>query len=159
MPPPQIVKVVTPERERLDACMVFPSMPAVMKLNKLGTFSMGQLGQSKSAIADFMRSSMKKARETNENYEEGLLKLVRTLPTVRMIFSSGSWLWRFGGSGQGGSSRKRPVVCTNRVPTVICNAAAAARLCLLTSVKTSSSAGRILLLPSFVDTRTDMVRP
>ena len=26
---------------------------------------------------------MKKARETNENYEEGLLKLVRTLPTVR----------------------------------------------------------------------------
>jgi len=25
---------------------------------------------------------MKKARETNENYEEGLLKLVRTLPTV-----------------------------------------------------------------------------
>ena len=63
--------------------MVFPSMPAVMKLNKLGTFSMSQLGQSKSAIADFMRSSMKKARETNENYEEGLLKLVRTLPTVR----------------------------------------------------------------------------
>ena len=76
--------VVKPERERLDACMVFPSMPAVMKLNKLGTFSMAQLGQSKSAIAEFMRSSMKKARETNENYEEGLLKLVRTLPTVRM---------------------------------------------------------------------------
>ena len=83
-PPVQIVDVVKPERERLDACMVFPSMPAVMKLNKLGTFSMDQLGQSKSAIAQFMRSSMKKARETNENYEEGLLKLVRTLPTVRL---------------------------------------------------------------------------
>ena len=44
--------------------------------------------QSKSAIAEFMRSSMKKARETNENYEEGLLKLVRTLPTV----GRGLWL-------------------------------------------------------------------
>lgn len=74
---------MAPERERLDAVLVFPSMPAVMKLNKLGTFSMEQLGQSKSAIADFMRSSMKKARETNDNYEEGLLKLVRTLPNVR----------------------------------------------------------------------------
>ena len=39
------MEVVSPERERLDACMVFPSMPAVMKLNKLGTFSMSQLGQ------------------------------------------------------------------------------------------------------------------
>ena len=67
----------------MDAVLVFPSMPAVMKLNKLGTFSMEQLGQSKSAIGDFMKSSMKKARETNDNYEEGLLKLVRTLPNVR----------------------------------------------------------------------------
>ena len=66
----------------MDAVLVFPSMPAVMKLNKLGTFSMEQLGQSKNALADFMRSSMKKARETNDNYEEGLLKLVRTLPNV-----------------------------------------------------------------------------
>ncbi len=45
LPRPQIVEVVSPERERLDACMVFPSMPAVMKMNKLGTFSMSQLGQ------------------------------------------------------------------------------------------------------------------
>ena len=30
-------------------------MPAVMRLNKLGTFSMAQLGQSKSAIASFMK--------------------------------------------------------------------------------------------------------
>ena len=43
----QILAVVQPQRERLDACLVFPSMPAVMRLNKLGTFSMAQLGQSK----------------------------------------------------------------------------------------------------------------
>ena len=65
-------------RERLDACVIFPSMPAVMKLNKLGTFSMAQLGQSKSMIGEFIKS----ARQNNDNFEEGLLKLVRTLPKV-----------------------------------------------------------------------------
>lgn len=62
----------------MDACLVFPSMPAVMRLNKLGTFSMAQLGQSKSPFAEFMRS----ARKNSDNFEENLLKLVRTLPTV-----------------------------------------------------------------------------
>jgi magnesium chelatase subunit H len=52
-------------------------MPAVMRLNKLGTFSMAQLGQSKSAIASFM----KKKKESG-GFEEGMLKLVRTLPKV-----------------------------------------------------------------------------
>jgi magnesium chelatase subunit H len=51
----QIVAAVQPVRETLDACVVFPSMPAVMKLNKLGTFSMAQLGQSKSIIGDFIK--------------------------------------------------------------------------------------------------------
>lgn len=74
----KIVEAVAPQRERLDACVVFPSMPAVMKLNKLGTFSMAQLGQSKSIIGDFIKS----ARQKNDNFEEGLLKLVRTLPKV-----------------------------------------------------------------------------
>ena len=50
-------------------------MPAVMRLNKLGTFSMAQLGQSKSAIASFM----KKKKESG-GFEEGMLKLVRTSP-------------------------------------------------------------------------------
>ena len=49
----KIVDIVQPMREKLDACIIFPSMPAVMRLNKLGTFSMAQLGQSKSAIASF----------------------------------------------------------------------------------------------------------
>ena len=74
----QIVDVVKPRREELDACLVFPSMPAVMKMNKLGSFSMAQLGESKSPIAQFMKS-MKK---NNDNFEESMLKLVRTLPTV-----------------------------------------------------------------------------
>ena len=74
----QIVEVVKPLREELDACLVFPSMPAVMKMNKLGTFSMAQLGQSKSPIAQFMKNM----RKSNDNFEESMLKLVRTLPTV-----------------------------------------------------------------------------
>ena len=73
----KIVEVVSPLREKLDACLIFPSMPAVMRLNKLGTFSMAQLGQSKSAIASFM----KKKKESG-GFEEGMLKLVRTLPKV-----------------------------------------------------------------------------
>ena len=73
----KIVEVVQPLREKLDACLIFPSMPAVMRLNKLGTFSMAQLGQSKSAIASFM----KKKKESG-GFEEGMLKLVRTLPKV-----------------------------------------------------------------------------
>eukprot|EP00798_Chlamydomonas_sp_ICE-L_P000627 gene627-2061_t len=66
------------EEDRLDACLIFPSMPAVMQLNKLGTFSMSQLGQSKSIIGDFIKS----ARKNNDNFEEGLLKLACTLPKV-----------------------------------------------------------------------------
>jgi magnesium chelatase subunit H len=73
----KVVEIVEPVRANLDACLIFPSMPAVMRLNKLGTFSMAQLGQSKSAIASFM----KKKKESG-GFEEGMLKLVRTLPKV-----------------------------------------------------------------------------
>lgn len=41
----KIVQAVAPCRDSLDACLIFPSMPAVMKLNKLGSFSMSQLGE------------------------------------------------------------------------------------------------------------------
>lgn len=74
----KIVAAVQPQRDRMDACLIFPSMPAVMRMNKLGSFNMAQLGQSKSPFADFMRS----ARKNSDNFEENLLKLVRTLPTV-----------------------------------------------------------------------------
>eukprot|EP00850_Spirogloea_muscicola_P020228 SM000210S06742 [mRNA] locus=s210:163176:170627:+ [translate_table: standard] len=75
----KVKKAVEKERSRLDAVLVFPSMPEVMRLNKLGTFSMSQLGQSKSAIAQFMR---KKRKESGSGFEEGMLKLIRTLPKV-----------------------------------------------------------------------------
>lgn len=80
----QIVEVVQPLREQLNACLVFPSMPAVMRLNKLGTFQMSQLGQSKSPVAEFMRSM----RKSNDNFEESMLKLVRTLPAVLKFLPS-----------------------------------------------------------------------
>ncbi|NQZ64917.1 DUF3479 domain-containing protein, partial [Crocosphaera sp.] len=51
----KVVEAVQPHRDNIDAIVVFPSMPQVMRLNKLGSFSMAQLGQSKSAIAQFMR--------------------------------------------------------------------------------------------------------
>ncbi|KAM1634411.1 hypothetical protein TB1_026975 [Malus domestica] len=35
---------VEKQRDRMDAVLVFPSMPEVMRLNKLGSFSMSQLG-------------------------------------------------------------------------------------------------------------------
>ncbi|KAG4918320.1 hypothetical protein JHK82_055776 [Glycine max] len=39
----KIKATVEKERERLDAVLVFPSMAEVMRLNKLGSFSMSQL--------------------------------------------------------------------------------------------------------------------
>lgn len=86
-PTAQIVQAIEPLRSSMDACLVFPSMPAVMKLNKLGTFNMSQLGGGKSIIGDFIKS----ARKNNDNFEEGLLKLVRTLPKVRLCASVLSW--------------------------------------------------------------------
>ncbi|MCP9835313.1 MULTISPECIES: magnesium chelatase subunit H [unclassified Cyanobium] len=75
----KVVEAVAPHRDRLKAVVVFPSMPEVMRLNKLGTFSMAQLGQSKSAIAQFMR----KRKEANgAGFQDAMLKLLNTLPTV-----------------------------------------------------------------------------
>lgn len=75
----KVVEVVEPNRERLDACLIFPSMPEVMRLNKVGSFSMQNLGQSKSVIGDFMKKAKK---SDGSSFEEGMLKLLRTLPKV-----------------------------------------------------------------------------
>ncbi|KAK3179380.1 hypothetical protein Dsin_032788 [Dipteronia sinensis] len=40
----KVKAAVEKERDRLDAVLVFPSMHEVMRLNKLGSFSMSQLG-------------------------------------------------------------------------------------------------------------------
>ncbi len=75
----KVVAAVEPHRDRLDAVVVFPSMPQLMRLNKLGSFSMAQLGQSKSAIAQFMK---KRREQSGASFQEGMLKLLRTLPQV-----------------------------------------------------------------------------
>lgn len=75
----KVVAVVEPERERLDAVCVFPSMPDVMRLNKIGSFTMASMGQSKNVMVDFM----KKNKPSGTSFQDGMLKLVRTLPKVR----------------------------------------------------------------------------
>nr|RNJ69342.1 MAG: magnesium chelatase subunit H [Leptolyngbya sp. IPPAS B-1204] len=75
----KVVAAVAPHRERLDVAVVFPSMPEVMRLNKMGSFSMAQLGQSKSAIAQFMR---KRKEKSGSSFQDGMLKLLQTLPKV-----------------------------------------------------------------------------
>lgn len=55
----EVEKVVEPLRDQLDAVVVFPSMPEVMRLNKVGSFTMQNLGQSKSVVSDFMKKKKK----------------------------------------------------------------------------------------------------
>jgi len=81
----KVIEVLTPERDRLDAVLIFPSMPEVMRLNKVGSFSMISLGQSKSVIGEFMK---KKKKEDGSSFEEGMLKLLRTLPKVLKFLPS-----------------------------------------------------------------------
>ncbi|MER3433207.1 MAG: magnesium chelatase subunit H [Leptolyngbya sp. ERB_1_1] len=75
----KVVAAVEPHRDHLDAAVVFPSMPQVMRLNKLGSFSMAQLGQSKSAIAQFMK---KRKENSGAGFQDAMLKLLNTLPKV-----------------------------------------------------------------------------
>ncbi len=75
----KVVAAVEPVRDNLDVAVVFPSMPEVMRLNKMGTFSMAQLGQSKSAIAQFMK---KRKEKSGASFQDGMLKLLQTLPKV-----------------------------------------------------------------------------
>lgn len=75
----KVVAAVEPCRDRLDVAVVFPSMPQVMRLNKMGSFSMAQLGQSKSVIAQFMR---KRKEKSGAGFQDGMLKLLQTLPKV-----------------------------------------------------------------------------
>lgn len=74
----KVKAAVEKERERLDAVLVFPSMPEVMRLNKIGSFSMSQLGQSKSPFFQLF----KKKGKSNAGFADSMLKLVRTLPKV-----------------------------------------------------------------------------
>ncbi|ERN12648.1 hypothetical protein AMTR_s00025p00239420 [Amborella trichopoda] len=73
----KVKTAVEAERDRLDAVLVFPSMPEVMRLNKLGSFSMSQLGQSKSPFFQLFKQKKRSA-----GFADSMLKLVRTLPKV-----------------------------------------------------------------------------
>jgi magnesium chelatase subunit H len=75
----KLVAAVEPHRDHLDVAVVFPSMPQVMRLNKMGSFSMAQLGQSKSAIAQFMK---KRKEKSGAGFQDAMLKLLNTLPKV-----------------------------------------------------------------------------
>tara|TARA_Y100001968_G_scaffold333524_1_gene396905 strand:+ start:6556 stop:10500 length:3945 start_codon:yes stop_codon:yes gene_type:complete len=75
----KVVEAVEPHREKLKASIVFPSMPEVMRLNKLGSFSMAQLGQSKSIIGDFMK---KRKEAGGAGFQDSMLKLLNTLPSI-----------------------------------------------------------------------------
>ncbi|MBD2665477.1 magnesium chelatase subunit H [Richelia sinica] len=75
----KVIAAVEPHRDNLDVAVVFPSMPEVMRLNKMGSFSLAQLGQSKSVIANFMK---KRKEKSGAGFQDGMLKLLRTLPQV-----------------------------------------------------------------------------
>jgi magnesium chelatase subunit H len=76
----KVVAAVAPYRDNLDVAVVFPSMPAVMRLSKMGSFSLAQLGQSKSAIGEFMKK--RKAKAGAGSFQDGMLKLLNTLPSI-----------------------------------------------------------------------------
>ena len=59
----KVVAVIEPERERLDSVLIFPSMPEVMRMNKVGSFTMKNLGQSKSVVSD-LQSEQRSINET-----------------------------------------------------------------------------------------------
>ncbi|KAM1056933.1 hypothetical protein ACFX13_031034 [Malus domestica] len=73
----KVKEAVEKQRDRMDAVLVFPSMPEVMRLNKLGSFSMSQLGQSKSPFFQLF-----KRKKQSAGFADSMLKLVRTLPKV-----------------------------------------------------------------------------
>jgi len=75
----KVVAAVQPHVENLDVSIVFPSMPQVMRLNKMGSFTMENLGQSKGAIAQFMKNRKK---QSGSSFQDSMLKLLRTLPKV-----------------------------------------------------------------------------
>ncbi len=76
----KIVDAVKPHVATLKASVIFPCMPQVMRLSKVGSFSMGSMGQSKSALSSFMKK--RKAQNKGGSFQEGMLKMVQTLPKI-----------------------------------------------------------------------------
>ncbi len=80
----KLVSAVEPHMARIKVAVVFPSMPQVMRLSKMGSFSLESIGQSKGAIGQFMKNRKPKATKEKKgsNFQEGMLKIVQTLPKI-----------------------------------------------------------------------------
>lgn len=75
--------MVEPLRDQLDAVVVFPSMPEVMRLNKVGSFTMQNLGQSKSVVSDFMKKKKKVREALAKEGGRGCWRCRRCAPAAR----------------------------------------------------------------------------
>ncbi|MGV0103832.1 magnesium chelatase [Nostoc sp. DSM 114160] len=58
----KVVAAVEPHRDRLDVSVVFPSMPEVMRLSKMGSFSLAQLGSVKKCDRSIHAETQRKIR-------------------------------------------------------------------------------------------------
>ncbi|KAL2538403.1 Magnesium-chelatase subunit ChlH [Forsythia ovata] len=84
----KVKAAVEKERDRLDEVLVFPSMPEVMRLNKLGSFRMSQLGQSKSPFFQLFRNKKSSAGDES-HYVAVTMELEARGAKVIPIFAGG----------------------------------------------------------------------
>ncbi len=81
----KIVEIVEPNLATIKVAVVFPSMPQVMRLSKIGSFNLESIGQSKGAISQFMKNRKDKtngSKKSGGSFQEGMLKMVQTLPKI-----------------------------------------------------------------------------
>jgi len=79
----KVVEAVEPNLPTIKVSVIFPSMPQVMRLSKIGSFNLESIGQSKGAIGQFMKN--RKSASGNKkggSFQEGMLKMVQTLPNI-----------------------------------------------------------------------------
>ncbi|WP_218080065.1 magnesium chelatase subunit H [Anthocerotibacter panamensis] len=81
----KVAQAVEPQLSRIKVSVVFPSMPQVMRLSKVGSFNLESIGQSKGAISQFMKNRKEKnpgPKKGGGSFQEGMLKMVQTLPKI-----------------------------------------------------------------------------
>ncbi len=86
-----------------------PTPPQPHNQPQIGSFSMNSMGSSKSIIGDFMKA---KKKDGGSGFEEGLLKLLRTLPKVLKYLPSDK--------AQVGTHLDRPVCVCRCVRENVC---------------------------------------
>ena len=83
------MEVVAPRRDALDACLCFPSMPDVMKLNKLGTFDLTKI--SGGPLGNFAAQ----IKEMSDMLQAKLQDLKQETSTVHKAATSQGMLFLF----------------------------------------------------------------